>query len=74
MSQRSLFEINHDCYSEIKRYPEAFTEHLQRFLSSGDKESAQALEFFGFRFFGRRHHSDGFVIEWGGNRHMENRS
>lgn len=67
MSQRSLFEFNHDLAEDIFREREAFIVALTGYLSSGDAEAAKELERFGLRFFGRRHHSDPYSIKWGFN-------
>ena len=63
MSNRSLIEINHDCWDAIDRDPLAFNTVLQRYLSSADRENAEALRRFGLTVVGMRHHSDKFVID-----------
>jgi len=65
MSQRSLLEINHDLAAKIRAQPIAFAEALHRYLSSGGAADARALERFGLRLFGRRHHTEPFAIAWG---------
>ena len=74
MSNRSLIEINHDKSHEIERHPNSFTEALGRYLRSANPDNAAALERYGVRVFGMRHHSDGFNIEWGFTKASEPRS
>ena len=61
MSYRTLIEINHDFIHAIERDPEQFVKSLRRALDDG-----LDLGRFGVRFFGRRHHTDPFSIDWGG--------
>lgn len=75
MSNRSLFEINHDYTGNIDRAREGELERaLLRYLRSVDKDSAANLERFGIRVFGMRHHSDGFEIQWGAIKASESKS
>lgn len=68
MSNRSLFEINHDRWHVIdKAGAGEFERALLRYLGSASKENALALEPYGIRVFGMRHHSNGFFIQWGGH-------
>lgn len=60
MSIRSLFEINHDF---THRLDDGFMDTLRRYLASGDRESAEHLERYGFRFVAQRHHSGAFRIK-----------
>lgn len=71
VSNRTLFEFNHDFAGEIKRNPTDFEQALMRYLSSGCRETAEYLERYGVRRFGMRHHSDAFSIDWGGNKAAE---
>ena len=74
MSYRSLFEINHDFWMKVDADPVAFNEALQRFLSSASNRTAEPLERFGLRWFGTRHHSDGFETNFGGRKTVEQES
>ena len=65
MSNRTLFEINHDFSDRIKRDPAGFAEALWRYLGSASAEHAADLTQYGVRRFGIRHHSEGFEIQWG---------
>jgi len=65
MSNRSLIEINHDFSHVIERDPYSFASALCRYLGSASPANAEALERYGVRIFGMRHHSDSFNIEWG---------
>ena len=72
MSNRTLIEINHDFTGEIDKAPTGSLENaLLRYLRSADKQNAEALEQFGIRVFGMRHHSDPFSIRWGGKSIVE---
>jgi hypothetical protein len=71
MSNRSLIEINHDFAGQIKRRPEGFALTLYRYLLSGSPQEAYALEEFGIRVFGMRHHSNAFDIDWAGKKISE---
>lgn len=68
MSNRSLFEFNHDSAHKIAKEPRVFAELMDRYTKSGSPEDAEDLERFGVRLFGMRRHSDEFSIEWGGRR------
>lgn len=63
MSIRSLFEINHDFGHRIEREPEAFVRALDAYIRSGDSRTANALEPFGLRVIGQRHHSSEYRID-----------
>lgn len=63
MSNRSLIEINHDCTGDIGRHADRVVALLTRYLSSASKDHAQALEFYGIRVIGMRHHSGNFIVE-----------
>lgn len=66
MSNRTLIEINHDYSHAIDRAGTGdFERTLLRYLRSASPEHAQALERYGVRVFGMRHHSDGFEVRWG---------
>lgn len=60
MSNRSLIEINHDFTHDLG--PE-FLEALGRYLRSADDKNAEALERWGVRVVGLRHHSEKFYID-----------
>jgi len=66
MSNRSLFEFNHDYSHRIETSPEEFVAALQAYLRAGDRDTAEVLERFGVRLFGMRHHSEVFDVRWGG--------
>lgn len=75
MSQRTLIEINHDYTGVIDLATTgAFEAAMLRYLRSADSETARELEKYGIRVFGRRHHSDGFSIEWGSKKISEAKS
>jgi hypothetical protein len=59
VSNRTLFEINHDY---AVRDQTDLLPALQRYLSSGDRQSAEELERFGIRVIGMRHHSGKYII------------
>lgn len=63
MSNRTLIEINHDRYRDLNT--PAFLDALALYIRSADKDSRKALEEFGVRVFGMRHHSDSFEVRWG---------
>lgn len=63
MSNRTLIEINHDCAHEL-RTP-GFLDALGLYINSASPETREALEQFGVRVFGMRHHSEGFSVRWG---------
>ena len=65
MSNRSLFEVNHDRYAEIEVYKDGFVLALLAYLRSGSEEDARALETFGLSFYGQRHHSEPRWVTWG---------
>lgn len=71
MSYRSLFEVNHDFWGKIERDEVAFCAALQRFLSSANDRTAADLERYGLRWFGTRHHSEGFSIDFGSRKTSE---
>jgi hypothetical protein len=58
MSNRSLFEFNHDYSHHIKDDPQGFIDALQNYLRSGFPENATPLERYGLTWYGMRHHSD----------------
>lgn len=66
MSNRTLFEFNHDHAVKIKSDPEGFARAMVLYLNSGHPRMATGLEHFGVRTFGMRHHTDDFSINWGG--------
>lgn len=74
MSNRSLLEINHDLSHSIKGDPLGFIDAVTLFLGSNSPRNKAALERYGIRIFGTRHHSDGFRIVWGGHQHEETES
>lgn len=63
MSNRSLIEINHDHWDAIKHDPDQFVRCLIRYLHSGSRETGKALEGFGVKVIGMRHHSENFIVE-----------
>lgn len=65
MSNRTLFEVNHDHSHKIERDKEGFADALGRYLASGSDESAEALDHYGVRVFAMRHHSDAYDLKWG---------
>lgn len=73
MSNRSLFEINHDFAAVIETggHGVDFREALVRYLRSANEPQAEDLKRFGIRVFGMRHHTDGFEIRWGANEAAE---
>lgn len=73
MSNRTLFEFNHDYAHKIEGNQESFCRALGQYLNSGSPENADALERYGVRCFGMRHHSDAFEINWGGVKAQEGR-
>lgn len=60
MSNRSLIEINHDF--GVRDKPELLAA-LQRYLSSANREHAEALERFGIRVIGMRHHTGNYIMD-----------
>ncbi len=58
MSNRTLFEFNHDLDHEIDRDPYGFCMALSQYLRSGDKQTAEELKQWGLTYHGMRHHSD----------------
>lgn len=60
MSNRSLIEVNHDFRPDDEP---GFLPALRRYLNSGCRETAEALEPFGVRVIGMRHHSGNFIID-----------
>jgi hypothetical protein len=63
MSYRTLIELNHDYTPDLASAE--FSALLRRYLCGADGESAKALERFGARVVGMRHHADKFIIEAG---------
>ena len=60
MSNRTLIEINHD-FSH--RLDVEFLATIDRYLASGSRDDAEALERYGVRVIGMRHHSGRFVLD-----------
>lgn len=60
MSLRTLLEFNHD-YAALGR--DGLQEALQLYLNSASREHAEALEVYGIRVIGMRHHSGNFIVE-----------
>jgi hypothetical protein len=60
MSNRSLIEINHDF---CDRLGEEALKALRRYLNSANRETADALQQFGIKVVGMRHHSGTFVLD-----------
>jgi len=58
MSNRSLLEFNHDFRADPEMIPA-----LQRYLSSASRETAEALERFGVKVVGMRHHTQNWIID-----------
>lgn len=71
MSNRTLIEINHDLWFRIRANTTGFAMVVCDYLRCSDSRSAEALQDFGIRVFGMRHHSDSFSIDWGGIRARE---
>lgn len=67
MGNRSLLEINHDFSQRVKDNPAAFVEAMMMFLGSNSPRNSIALDYFGIRVFGTRHHTDFYEIHWGGD-------
>ena len=66
MSNRSLFEINHDFADAIKRDPAGFVADLDAYLSSGSMRCAAILkDRYHINLHGIRHHAEAFEIKWG---------
>ena len=61
MSNRTLIELNHDYQHELGSAE--FAQLLRNYLGSGHKDDAVALERFGARVVGIRHHADKFIID-----------
>ena len=72
MSNRSLFEFNHDHAAAIEHDPEGFVAMILSHLRSGGDRPRDI--FRGIRFFGMRHHSAGFKIKWGAHEAEESES
>lgn len=64
MSNRSLIEINHDYLGEIERDPEGFGKAILAELCKSNGRPRDLRP--GVRWFGLRHHSDKFKVQWGG--------
>lgn len=60
MSNRTLIEINHDFRPDDDP---RFLPALRRYLNSGCRETAEALEPFGVRVISMRHHSGKFIVD-----------
>ena len=58
MSNRSLFEFNHDYTHKIKDDPQGFLDALQNYLRAAYPEHADRLKCYGITWMGMRHHSD----------------
>lgn len=61
MSIRTLIEINHDCGK--KGPDDGFLEALNRYIGCADRETAEALERYGVRVLGMRHHSSPYIMD-----------
>jgi hypothetical protein len=61
VSNRTLIEINHD-FCHALDHPK-FLRDLRRYLNSASRETADALERYGVRVIGMRHHSGNFVLD-----------
>jgi hypothetical protein len=57
MSNRSLFEIDHDFFDRLHNDPQGFMDKLQKYLHSGSKEDAEPLRHYGLRWYGFLYHS-----------------
>jgi hypothetical protein len=57
MSNRTLFEFNHDHAIRIELSPNRFVELLTAYLSQGSVATAKELEPYGVRWFGVMHHT-----------------
>lgn len=62
MSLRTLIEINHD-FADHQRHGDGFAQVLHRYLCSANREMAEALERYGIRVLGMRHHSGNFILD-----------
>jgi hypothetical protein len=60
MSNRTLIEINHDFASDLTP---GFVAELQFYLRSASREAAEALERYGVKVIGMRHHSGNFILD-----------
>lgn len=58
MSNRSVFEFNHDLFHRSKDDPQGFVDALQGYLRCACAETAEPLKRYGLTWFGMRHHSD----------------
>src|SRR6185503_9308674 len=61
MSYRTLIEINHDFGPQEDSIE--FLTVLARYLRSANRDNAEALERFGVRVLGMRHHSGNFILD-----------
>lgn len=66
MSNRTLVEINHDLTHRMKDDPVGFVADLRAYLGAASPRTARALERYGIRVIGMKHHSDPHTIKWGG--------
>lgn len=62
MSNRTIFEFNHDLAHRIAAEPRVFAELMDRYTRSGAREDAEDLERFGVRLLTIRHHSTPFTL------------
>lgn len=58
MSQRSILEINHDCFPPNGELAPIFVEMLRRALASGSDDSWEPLRRFGISRITQCHHSE----------------
>ena len=58
MSNRSVFEFNHDFSSEIAKNEERFVSLLLNYIRCACADNARPLERYGLTWYGSRHHSD----------------
>lgn len=65
MSNRTLFEFNHDMADKIEHNPEEFVRAMIYYLNSALAGHASALTKYGITRLGIRHHSEPFDVTWG---------
>lgn len=72
MSNRTLLEFNHDLSYRIEEEPAQFLLAIGDMMRGGPSDrNRAALERYGVKWYGQRHHSQGFDINWGGHKTSE---
>jgi hypothetical protein len=61
MGYRTLIEINHDFGPQDGNLE--FVAALARYLRGANRDNAEALEAFGVKVIGMRHHSEKFILD-----------